>query len=70
MEIEPGMVLTVTTAGGGTARMRAIAPPQQGDDFPVVWVCTDEEYERAEAEGAEAEGVPWPLSAVRETVTA
>ncbi|CAN5876088.1 hypothetical protein BH20ACT7_BH20ACT7_09200 [soil metagenome] len=65
MEIEPGTVLEVTTASGATAFMRAISGPTKGRDFPVVWVCTEAEHSRAQAEGVVAEGIPWPLNAVR-----
>ena len=65
MEIEPGTVLEVTTASGSTVRMRAIGRPTKGRDFPVVWVCTEPEYERAQADGDEPDALPWPLDAVR-----
>jgi hypothetical protein len=53
------------TAGGGHATMRALGGVVQGYDFPVVWVCTPEEYARAESAGAEPDGIPWPSSALR-----
>ncbi len=43
-----------------------MGPPTRGKDFPVVWVCTEEEYRRAEQEHDEADGLPWPLDAVKE----
>lgn len=64
MNIEPGSVLDVTTASGDTIRMRAIGAPKRGRDFPVVWVCTEEEYARSQAKGDEPDGIPWPLDAV------
>lgn len=45
--------------------MRAIGVPVRGRDFPVVWVCTEEEYEQALAAGEEPSGLPWPLDAVK-----
>ena len=66
MAIEPGTQLRVTTASGQTVTVRAIGLPEQGRDFPVVWVCTEEEYERAALAGAEPDGLPWPLHAVAE----
>jgi hypothetical protein len=36
-----------------------------GEDFAVVWVCRPEEWEQAQAEGREPEGVPWPIEDVR-----
>lgn len=45
--------------------MRALGPAMQGLDFPVVWVCTPEEYEHQEATGEDPRGIPWPLTAVQ-----
>lgn len=65
MAIEAGVLVEVVTASGKTARMRALGVPTQGRDFPVVWVCTEDEYEQA-GPGDEVEGIPWPLDAVHE----
>lgn len=65
MEIEHGTFLACETAGGGHATMRALGPAMQGLDFPVVWVCTPEEYEHQEATGEDPRGIPWPLTAVQ-----
>ncbi len=58
--ITAGTAVEVTTATGEQVRMRALGRPVRGRDFPVLWVCTEEEYGR----GAEVKGVPWPLDAV------
>jgi hypothetical protein len=34
-------------------------------DLPVVWACPEKEWEAAQAEGREPEGVPWPAQNVR-----
>lgn len=60
------MTVEVTTAGGEHLPMKALGAPTRGRDFPVLWVSTPEEYERAEMEGREPDGLPWPLTAVRE----
>jgi len=65
MEIQAGTLLDAETAGGGHVPMRALGPPEQGYDFRVVWVCTPEEYGRAQEAGEEPDGIPWPYSAVR-----
>jgi hypothetical protein len=62
MDIIAGTLLDCETAGGGHVVMRALGPPEQGRDFPVIWVCTPEDYERS---GSMPDGVPWPRSAVR-----
>ena len=69
MAIKPGALLAATTASGAVVQMRAIGVPVRGHDFPVVWVCTEQEYETAKAAGvdhADMGGIPWPLDAVRE----
>lgn len=69
MAIKPGTLLAATTASEAVVQMRAISAPVRGHDFPVVWVCTEREYETAKAariDHADMEGIPWPLDAVRE----
>lgn len=63
MAIEAGMLVEAMTASGTTVRMRATGQPVQGRDFPVVWVCTEEEWDAAPGEIA---GIPWPLDSVHE----
>ena len=66
MAIHAGDRVEVTTADGERIVMRAIRGPEQGRDFPVLWVCTEREYDRAERAGDEPDGLPWPLNALRE----
>lgn len=66
MAIERGTLLEAKTAGGELVVLRALGSPVRGRDFPVVWVCTEEEYERSDREHDEADGLPWPLDAVEE----
>jgi len=65
MEIRAGTLLECETAGGGHARMVALGSVIQGYDFPVVWVCTQEEYARAQQTEDKPDGLPWPSSSVR-----
>lgn len=65
MEIEAGTLLEVITASGESAHMRALGAPVRGRDFPVVWVCTEEEYTAARLHDERSAGIPWPLDAVR-----
>jgi hypothetical protein len=65
MEIQAGTLLDCVTADGGHIIMQALGPVLQGLDFPVVWVATPEEYQRALDTGDEADGIPWPYSAVQ-----
>jgi hypothetical protein len=64
MPITAGAIVEAKTATGELVRLRALGEPTRGRDFAVVWVCTEEEFRRAEEEGDEAEGLPWPLDAV------
>jgi hypothetical protein len=63
--IRPGDIVIAETADGGEARMRALGAPVAGRDFPVVWVATEAEFERAQAHEDEPAGIPWPLTAIR-----
>jgi len=67
MAIEFGTVVSATTATGDKVRMRAIRSPEQGRDFPVVWVTTEEEFQRAVGAGDQPDALPWPLKAISAT---
>jgi len=62
--IEAGSVVEAVTATGERVRLRAVGRPTRGRDFPVVWVCTEEEFQEAEKAGRPVKGLPWPLDAV------
>lgn len=68
--IERGDQVRATTAGGTTVIMRALAAPRAGRDFEVLWVATEEEWNRSQAEGDEPDGLPWPTSAIETLATA
>jgi hypothetical protein len=68
--ISVGDRVEVTTADDEKMIMRALGAPTQGRDFPVLWVSTEDEYERAQRDGDEPDGLPWPLSALRELQSA
>lgn len=63
------MVLKVTTASGVQVQMRALGAPEKGRDFPIVWVCTEADYDAA-LSGDESVRIPWPLDAIVEAVPA
>lgn len=66
MAIERGSVVDAITVGGEQVRLRALGAPKAGRDFAVVWVCTEPEWDRAERDGDEPDGLPWPLEDVTE----
>lgn len=63
--IQPGTHVLVTTADRQELTRRAVSEVIQGEDFPVVWITTEEEWESAETQGARAEAWPWPAEDVR-----
>jgi hypothetical protein len=60
MEIQRGVPVSVIDATGAQLQRIALSGPKRGEDFPVVWVCREEEWEAARLEGREPDGVPWP----------
>ena len=62
--VGPGAHVTVRDALGQLLPRRAITGVVPGHDFPVVWVCGEEEWEAAREEGREPEDVPWPAEDV------
>lgn len=63
-EISAGAKIVARDAVGQALRKRALGPVTQGHDFMVVWVCREEEWANAHAEGRDPEGVPWPAEDV------
>ena len=63
--IEAGAIVVVRDVRGTWLRRRAMTGVQDGHDFRVVWVCREEEWEAAHAEGRKPEGVPWPAEDVQ-----
>lgn len=70
MAITRGDEVEATTAAGDTVRMRALGSPQPGYSFEVVWVATQAEWERAQRDGDEPDGLPWPTESIRELTSA
>jgi hypothetical protein len=63
--IEPGVKVLARSAFDELLERRAVTGVQPGHDFPVVWVCREEEWTEAEQEHRKPEGVPWPAEDVR-----
>lgn len=64
MEIKRGDRVTVRTAFGDQLERVALSAIEMGRDFPVVWVCSSEEWDARE--GADQPvGLPWPADDVR-----
>jgi hypothetical protein len=63
--ITPGTSVRARARDGELLDRRAITGVVAGGDFPVVWVCRDEEWRTAQDEGREPEGLPWPAEDVQ-----
>jgi hypothetical protein len=63
--IRPGDRVTARNAFGQENDRRAITAVIAGQDFAVVWVCGEEEWQAADRDGREPEGVPFPAEDVR-----
>lgn len=60
--IKPGDRVRCLDAYGNWAERRALTSIERGRDFPVVWICQPEHYDRALVD--ETIGVPWPATDV------
>jgi hypothetical protein len=63
--IRPGQRVLARTSADRLLVRTAATEIVDGQDFPVVWVCREEEWERAQREQCEPDAVPWPASEVR-----
>ncbi|MDQ3586986.1 MAG: hypothetical protein M3375_01345 [Actinomycetota bacterium] len=64
-DVQRGDLITAQGADGEERELRALGGTVAGGDFAVVWACSLTEWAAAEAEGREAEGIPWPAEDVR-----
>ena len=65
MDIEHGDQVLAASADGVERRLRALGSVIAGGDFAVVWVCSEDEWTAAQAEGREPQGIPWPADDVK-----
>jgi hypothetical protein len=52
-------------ADGRDRELRALSGVVAGGDFAVVWACSEREWNAAQGECREPEGIPWPAEDVR-----
>lgn len=64
IEVERGNLIRVRDVMGAMLERRALTGVTRGGDFPVVWACSEREWEAARAEGREPDGIPWPAEDV------
>jgi hypothetical protein len=63
--IHPGDPILVRSFSDEWLERRAVSGVVPGHDFPVVRVCTEAEWQRAQVAGQEPQTVPWPADEVR-----
>lgn len=63
--IQYGTPVEILTAYGDHMLMRALDKPVRPGKFPVVLICSEEEFERSEREGTEPDSQYWPLEDLR-----
>lgn len=63
-DFQRGDWITADAADGVRRELRALGGVVAGGDFAVVWACSPAEWDAAEAEGREPEGIPWPVEDV------
>jgi hypothetical protein len=65
-KIKRGDRVVVKTAMGEELVWRAASSvEQEGHDFPVVWVTTEEEWAAGNGNGHQLDALPWPAEDVR-----
>ncbi len=64
MEIKRGDAVTVRTAFGDLLERVALTGVEMGRDFPVVWVCSRDEWGASKGGSEELDGLPWPADDV------
>lgn len=63
--IQPGSLVVVRTADGKRLRRRATTTVvDEHNDFPVVYVTTEEEWAAANGNGNTPTALPWPAEDV------
>lgn len=61
MRLHRGTRVQVRNAFDEVVTMVALGEPEAGQDFPVLWVCSEDEYLASD----EPDGIAWPLDAVQ-----
>jgi hypothetical protein len=64
-DIKRGDWITAQAADGVPRELRALGGVIAGGDFAVIWACSPREWDAAETESREPEGIPWPAEDVQ-----
>lgn len=65
MTINPGAHVLVRTADGRELPRRAVSGVVDGQDFPVVWITTEEKWQSVAGSEGQPEAWPWPAEDVQ-----
>ena len=65
--IHSGQRVLARTSADRLLPRRATTEVVAGQDFPIIWVCTEEEWELARREHRPPAAVAWPANAVQPT---
>lgn len=63
-EIMPGVRVVIRTANGDDLPRIACSGIEPGGTFPLVWVCSEEEWDTAQRQHRRPESIPWPAENV------
>jgi hypothetical protein len=64
-EIKPGDKVIVRSVDNRNLPRRAMTGVVEGDTFPVVWVCREEQWTGKTPQILVDKGVPWPVEDVK-----
>jgi hypothetical protein len=64
-DIKKGSRVLARTSSDRLIERRATTGVVDGSDFPVVWICPEQEWQEALVSGREQDSVPWPAWAVQ-----
>lgn len=59
-----GDVVKLTGEAGTTVIMRVCEPPEMHAEKPVVWLCSEQEWDDMNRTGFAAPALPWPVEAI------
>lgn len=63
--IHQGQRVLARTSADKLLPRRAATGVVPGEDFQVVWVCPEDEWEKAKQEEREPRATPWPANEVQ-----
>lgn len=62
--LKRGDQVVAMSASDRLVERRAVSAVVDGNDFPVIWLCTEAEWRAAHSEKREPAAIPWPAEDV------